>query len=222
MSLLDCIHNPLKSAARTRGQDTKEKLIFSAIALFGTRGFEGVSARDLSAAAGTPLSAIPYHFGTMEALYLACIDTIVGNMNLRLSPEIERIQATYAADTRDTAVRVKACIAAVTEALAREMILCEDEKEWIMLVMREHMLPGPGFERIYNNVMLQSHGLLCQLIAQRDQIDADSDAARLAAFAHMGKIVFFRLGQSTLMRRMGWSTVDEAEFQQILAILNTD
>ena len=212
--------NTITDKKPSRGADTKDKLIAAGLSLFGRRGFDGVSARDVSAAAGTPLSAIPYHFVTMESLYLACIDTIVGGMNERLEPEISRIQAQFAADTRAPATRLNACIAAVTEALAREMILCDDDEEWIMLVMREHMQPGPGFERIYDNVMLRSHGLLSQLIAQRDGLDADSEAARLAAFAHMGKIVFFKLGQATLMRRMGWATVGEPEFAQIMRSLN--
>src|SRR3546814_11527321 len=38
---------------------------------FGRHGFDGTSTRALAAAAGKPMSAITYHFGGKEELYVA-------------------------------------------------------------------------------------------------------------------------------------------------------
>lgn len=50
--------------------DTKELLICSAGELFAEKGFEGVSTRMIAERAGVKLSAIHYHFGSKDNLYL--------------------------------------------------------------------------------------------------------------------------------------------------------
>ena len=54
--------------------DTKELLIVSAGELFADHGFDGVSTRMIADRAGVKLSAIHYHFGTKDNLYIeACL-----------------------------------------------------------------------------------------------------------------------------------------------------
>jgi len=54
--------------------DTRELLIVSAGEIFAEHGFDGVSTRMIADRAGVKLSAIHYHFGTKDNLYVeACI-----------------------------------------------------------------------------------------------------------------------------------------------------
>src|SRR3546814_6427288 len=46
-------------------------LLRCALDLFGRLGFDGTSTRAIAAAAGKPMSAITYHFGGKEELYVA-------------------------------------------------------------------------------------------------------------------------------------------------------
>lgn len=48
---------------------TKEKIIEKAGELFAARGYDGVSVRDIAAAAGVNVSAVSYHFGGKEELF---------------------------------------------------------------------------------------------------------------------------------------------------------
>lgn len=48
---------------------TRERLIDVATSLFAARGYDGVSVRDITAAAGTNLGAVTYHFGSKAALF---------------------------------------------------------------------------------------------------------------------------------------------------------
>jgi AcrR family transcriptional regulator len=50
-------------------EHTRTALIQAAGELFAAYGFAGVSARQVSTKAGVALSTIPYHFGSMDALY---------------------------------------------------------------------------------------------------------------------------------------------------------
>ena len=51
--------------------DTRERIMLAAERLFAERGFDGVSVRDIVAAANVNLAAINYHFGSKGALMMA-------------------------------------------------------------------------------------------------------------------------------------------------------
>jgi multidrug efflux system outer membrane protein len=55
---------------------TRERLLIKAAELFALRGFESVSLRDLTRAAGVNLAAVNYHFGSKEAL----VDEVVARL----------------------------------------------------------------------------------------------------------------------------------------------
>lgn len=54
----------------TKNDDTKERLLDAALDLFAVHGYAEVSVRQITARAGTHLSAVNYHFGDKRNLYL--------------------------------------------------------------------------------------------------------------------------------------------------------
>lgn len=204
--------NPLKAG---RGEETREKLLQAGAVLFGQRGFEGVSARELAAAAGTPVSAVTYHYSTMETLYIAVIQQMVAQMDERLAPEIRAIQGALLAQT----ISPQAAIDRITEHLIQEIVCCQDHPEWPMLIVREHLLPGPAYDLVYEHAMMRPHALLCQLFALVQGAKPTDEAIELAAFAHIGKIIFFRIGVHTIKRRLEWSGLGQAQFPSIAQAL---
>ena len=54
---------------QTRAEETRERLVAAAVQLFAERGFDGVTLRDIAAAAERPFSAITYHFASKEELW---------------------------------------------------------------------------------------------------------------------------------------------------------
>ncbi len=50
-------------------------------ALFGEHGFAGASVRAVTAAAGTNLNAVNYHFGSKEGLFRAVVHRVMGPVN---------------------------------------------------------------------------------------------------------------------------------------------
>ena len=57
------------TTAQARGADTRTRLLEAATRLFTERGFGKVTIRDISAAAGTNLAAVSYHFRDKAGLY---------------------------------------------------------------------------------------------------------------------------------------------------------
>lgn len=62
-----------KSAKRANGNRTKQKILDAAEGLFGARGFDAVSLRDITEAAGVTLALASYHFGTKDRLFEAVV-----------------------------------------------------------------------------------------------------------------------------------------------------
>jgi AcrR family transcriptional regulator len=78
---------------RTRGVETRDRLLDAAEKLFAERGFDGASMRALTQAAGVSVSAANYHFGSKEALLRATLLRRVEPLNrrrLECLDEVER------------------------------------------------------------------------------------------------------------------------------------
>lgn len=76
----------------TETTDTRERILDAAEALFAEHGFAGTSVRSVTAAAGTNLNAINYHFGSKEGLFRAVVGRIIRPVNeeqLRLLEGLE-------------------------------------------------------------------------------------------------------------------------------------
>nr|WP_315214220.1 CerR family C-terminal domain-containing protein [uncultured Duganella sp.] len=57
---------------RSDGEQSRERLLVSAMRLFGQQGFSKTSTREIAQAAGTNVAAISYYFGDKAGLYRAC------------------------------------------------------------------------------------------------------------------------------------------------------
>ena len=73
-------HSRVAGAGPGNGEeaDTARRLIQAGRKLFATRGFDGTSVRALTAAAGTNLGAVTYHFESKEELYRAVLNEVLG------------------------------------------------------------------------------------------------------------------------------------------------
>ncbi len=73
-------------------QDTKERILDAAEALFAERGFNGTSLRAVTSAAGVNLAAVNYHFGSKEALLHAVLGRRVAPVNEQRVKWLERLE----------------------------------------------------------------------------------------------------------------------------------
>jgi AcrR family transcriptional regulator len=70
-------------APRSDGEQSRERLLHAALALFAQQGFAKTSTREIAEAAGTNLAAIKYYFGDKAGLYRAVF------FELQSAPEAE-------------------------------------------------------------------------------------------------------------------------------------
>ena len=73
-------------AAQSRGEDTRRRILETALQVFATEGYEGASTRQLAERAGVNLPAIQYYFGSKEGLFRAVIDSIIERTETHMAP----------------------------------------------------------------------------------------------------------------------------------------
>lgn len=187
-----------------------DRLLVTAIDLFGRKGFEGVSTRAIAAAAGTAMSSITYHYGGKDGLYLAAARHIAERIGTAMAAslaggaDIEGMSAAQAMDA----------IHGMTDAFLR-LLLSPESAAWARFIVREQMEPTEAFEILYRDIMSKASGRLIGLIAHLGAGRWDAEEVRLKAIAIIGQVLVFRVARATVGRLTGWEEIDAGRAAQI-------
>ncbi len=181
-----------------------DRLLDIAIREFGLRGLEGASTRSIAAAAGTAMSAITYHFGGKEGLYLAAADHIAAQMGEDMETAFDQ---SLLIDGRDRAA-ARAAIHAIMGRFADKLMEDGSESRSLFIV-REQMHPTEAFDRIYGGVMGQMLEALVRLVRIASGDDDDA-RARLLTVTLIGQVIVLRASRASCLRLLGRKAVDSA------------
>lgn len=198
---------------RSSSQMTRAALIEAALRLFGDKGFAATSTRDIAAAAQANIASIAYHFGGKEGLRLACAQAIV--------TKFQDIVGTALAvgDPGEDAERALLIFETVLVAMVRFLTQQPQARDIAAFIVREMTHPSAAVELIYAQMVLPFHRRLCRLWSIATGAEAESPATRLAVFAILGQVIYFRLGQPLILKRMDWKKVGATEADQIIATI---
>jgi AcrR family transcriptional regulator len=197
---------------------TREALIRAGLDLFGRHGFEASSIREIAQAAGVNSAGIAYHFGGKDGLRQACAEAIVTTMKQRV------FGAAASMPLRDglapeAAVELLLAIVGRVTAFAAQA----PESETIArFVVREMMEPTSAFETLYEGLVGPVHGQLCRLWAAATGMAPETQETKLAVFAAIGQVLYFRLARPAVMRRMGWSAIDTVQSEAIADVIRAN
>ncbi len=202
-------------AVRSDVDGTRAALIRAGIELFGRRGFDGASTREIARTAGVNIAGIAYHFGGKAGLHRACGETIAAIVSasvgpLTLSPEvIATLDAEAAADL---------FVAAVV-GIGRFMLGRPEAETVARFMVREQMDPSDTFAVLYERLIRPRHEAMCRLFARATGEDAAREDVIVAVSAMFGQIMFFRVGRATALARLGWAAIDDDRLEVILGVV---
>ena len=200
--------------AASQSEKTRAGLVATALKLFGSRGFEATSTREIAASAKANIASIGYHFGGKEGLRHACaehaakfIGSVVGSaLSAASISEIKALSPQQARNELQGFIR----------RAVKEMLTRPSAERIVSFVVREVTNPSAAISVIYAGVIEPTHRKLCALWAQATGEEAESETVRLAVFAIMGQAVYFRIGQEIVNRRMGWQLYGDEEADRIV------
>ncbi|MDX2118286.1 MAG: CerR family C-terminal domain-containing protein [Planctomycetota bacterium] len=192
---------------------TREAIICAAGELFASRGFDAVTAREVAKRAGVALSAIPYHFRSMENLYREVL--------LRAS-EVSP-QASDLAEASRQAPPERCLQLAIRWAL--KDFACV-EHAWILpLLAREDLRPSAAFDEVIRRKFAPEWAWLCEVVGRATGQAPDSTAVRFGA-STMYLLLFSLAGRSASVGALAPDVVaslkNEDVIVEVLAGLTID
>lgn len=201
-----------------RGDLTRQKLLLAAIDVFGRRGFDGATTRELARAASVNLQAIPYHFGGKQGLYIAAAEHIATMIEARVGPARDavrlRLEEARAAATPVAAGDARELMARILERMA-EMFIAPQSEPWARFLVREQLEPTEAFQRVFGKVMKPLLDLLGTLVGLILGEDPESEHVRLRTLSLVGALLVFRVANAAAMAHLGWSAVGPPEMDRV-------
>jgi AcrR family transcriptional regulator len=195
--------------------DSSDILLQCALDLFGRHGFDGTSTRAIARAAGKPMSAITYHFGGKQELYIAVARHLSEQIAQQIAPAVAAATAAGDADSpADTRNRIRLVFATFMTILVRP-----ESAAWARYIVREQMDPTPAFDELYKAPM---GPMLAHVSAMLRRLSGDrlgAEEARVRAIAMFGQALVFRVARALVLRGNGWDDVGEAEAETIRAVV---
>ena len=194
-------------------EQTRIALIQAALRLFGEKGFEGTSTREIAAVARANIGSIAYHFGAKEGLRAACADFIVETVQAVADQALGAQPAIAQAADPETARRM---LSAGIERMVDFIVARPESGAFVQFILRELSHPTAALDRVYSGVFEPTHRRLCTLWERATGEPAEDERTKLTVFTLIGQVVYFRIGREAVMRRMGWKSIGPAEAGKIV------
>lgn len=217
----DRLHDqgPAVRSRRVDGaEQTREALIHAALRLFGEHGFDATSTRAIAAAAKANIGSIAYHFGGKEGLRAACAQYIADQISQVAGRALGDLYADPSHLEQLGPERAAEKLVQVVEAMVGFLVARPEAGEIVQFILRELAHPTDAIDVIYDGVFEPVHRHLCALWEAATGDPAESDYARIAVFTMIGQIIYFRIAQEPVRRRMGWEEIGPQEASSVVAV----
>jgi len=194
-------------ASYPRGNETRARLIAAGIALFGQRGFDAASTREIATAASLNTPALQYYFNNKEGLYEACAEHIVARGWESMKGVIVAAEGLLAAGADDEALIDAFCDIQGTLA----DFLNESSGDWLLWMTREQTTSEPGTGFLLNHptikrIMRASRAIVARLLG-RSVRDPESGVREMTL---NGQLLRFYMMRGRSLHLLGWKDIDAA------------
>lgn len=198
-----------------RGEETRAKIIATAIALFGQKGFAGVTTREIATAAGVPAPSLQYYFENKEGLYLACIEHFQTSITEAIRPTLELANERMAADAAPDLLIDAYC--RILETLADFLFGSPDAASRALFVGQLRRSGTPKIDKKRSMGRQIQH--VCAELVARIGKDLKSEEAILIATTLNGQLFVIHLAQEHIEDLMGWDEITPERLGSIKTVI---
>lgn len=196
-----------------RSAKTRAQLIDAAIEVIAAVGYEGATTRALSKAAKTTLSAIPYHFGSKEKLYLAAAEKIAEYAAIRFQEAMTELDKS---SESDLLVGFEKSLIALLHVLLKEA----EPNAWTSFVARCAYDNDEAFALIHERAIEPMLNRLLQAASGFSGLEPDDEALRLRINAIVTAIFSFRFLRGVILRGMSWENLQNEAIKQVTEMVS--
>jgi AcrR family transcriptional regulator len=194
-----------------RGEPARRALLMAGSEIFGEKGLEVATTREIAARAGQNIASIAYYFESKEGLYLAIAHEIAKELLLRIGPLLERIEAERSLEPDAAYALLRQLVTVIIAAMLRT----EQQAALTQFIVREQQRPTAAFDVLYAGGMGRVHRSLTRLFACVLGLPPAHPLTVVRAHALFGQMMAFRAGRALILRSTGWREFGEAEIRLV-------
>jgi AcrR family transcriptional regulator len=205
-----------KGGGYARGDETRTQILAAALRVFGERGYDQASTREIAMQAGVNPPALQYYFDGKDGLHLACAELVIERATATIGPALLRAQNAVARGKKHEAMLA---LEALLDALADSLVEA-GSSTWSRFIIRGRSdWAGPGMELLHASCGVPTLQALTGLIATITGDSPASDVVRLRTLLIVGQVQWVHASRDKAMKIMQWSKLDRAKVALIKQIV---
>ena len=213
-------HKPTAEGGYQRGEETRARIIDSALRLFGERGFDGASTREIATDAGVNAPALQYYFDNKEGVYLACVEHIIDRVWEQLTAPIEQAEQVLAqpASTDEQLIDTYLALIGCFIGFIHDS---PSARDWRLFMAREQAgLGPPGTAELMDERLHRRIGSVTTTIVGRlTGLPADDQRTLIRTFAINSQGMVFRVLRRQVLGGLGWDSIDRQRMETVREVL---
>lgn len=215
-------HKPAAEGGYQRGEETRARIIEAAVVVFGERGYEGASTRDIASAAGVNAPAIQYYFAGKEGVYMECVAQLITRMWQKMGISVAAAESALADPHAHDEILIQAALGmlgAVTSTI-------QDSPEatvWRLFLDRHQagLCPPAATLAFETGFKFRVAASVRALIARLAGLSIDDERTALHSMALFSQGLAFRVQKPKLLTIMKWTEINQKEMQLISEVVLT-
>ena len=199
-----------------RGEETRARIIHTAMRVFGEEGFTEASTRRIAAEAGVNPPALQYYLGGKEGLHRACAQHIIDRMLGIVAPALARAREVKPGAQHDEAIDA---LCGLLDAMADGLVAAGSES-WSRFITRGKADgAGPAMGMLRQNIGEPIGQTVAQLIGMVTGRDAGDEVTRIKAVAILGQVSTFHTNRESTLETLKWCEFDPTRLQLIKTVI---
>ncbi len=201
-------HRHAVDTGYARGEETRARIVGAALKMFGERGFEAASTRDIATLAGVNAPALQYYFDNKEGLYLACAEHIVRRVRDHVGDALTAAEQALVEDKSDAELIDAYCT--IQERQAHFMFTSDEASDWRLFMARLQTGEGPasGFQCLTDRISTQMTRVLASIVGRMLGRSPEDEETLVRTMMLGGQMHIFHFARRSMLAKLNWDTID--------------
>lgn len=198
-------------------KDSKTRLLEVALKLFATKGFDGVSTREIGKKAQVNISAITYYFGGKEELYAAVLEYIKLTFKQDASAIIKELN--YGKNLKDITVKEAR---AIFRRVYEEILNAAFKPKNIymsMILAKESVSPSRAAIKVFTEKMLPLRSEIIKLVSKITGLSQTNPKTFFITETLLNKAMVFGRDKTRILFTLGLKDYNEKTIALIREIV---
>ncbi|MDF3200706.1 CerR family C-terminal domain-containing protein [Pseudomonas sp. 1912-s] len=215
-------HKPAAEGGYQRGEETRARIVEAAVGVFGERGYDGASTRDIANAAGVNAPAIQYYFDGKEGVYLACVEHLITLLWRKMAPTVEAAESALAGEGANDQALIEASLG-ILGAVVSTIQDSPQTTAWRAFLDRHQagLCPESATMAFEERFKARIANVIRLLIARLSGFAVEDDRTVIHSMALFTQGLAFRVQKPKLLSALNWTEVNQKEMELVRDVVLT-